>query len=338
MNLDKVEFYNLGACEAVPGIGEHGLMRVPAKVRNQLNERARFVGMDSVGIEIRFITDAPNVDLYLSMLKPEFDELSEIHIYKGDFLVKIIQIEPGVPFFYRLNPPPEFEVCATKILNDYTFSPNVWRIVCNKGVCVFHGIDVHGHTIRPPQPAELPKINWLAYGSSITHADLNGYSHFAATKLGYQIQNRGFSGACQIEKNLVDYLLDACQWDIITCELGVNMRASYTPQEFKLRAEYLIQRLAQIAKPAFIISIFPNSNSVDYTAEIDRITADETAYNKILKQLVEATGAANIHFINGYEILTEFKGLSADLIHPTIYGHSVMGYNLATKIENIMNG
>ncbi len=62
MNLKEVQLFNVGALEPVPGLGDAGMMRIPEKVRNCLNERARFVGMDSVGCEVRFVTDAPNID------------------------------------------------------------------------------------------------------------------------------------------------------------------------------------------------------------------------------------------------------------------------------------
>ncbi len=36
MDLKKVEFYNVGALENIPGFGENGLVRVPADVRNRI--------------------------------------------------------------------------------------------------------------------------------------------------------------------------------------------------------------------------------------------------------------------------------------------------------------
>lgn len=36
------------------------------------------------------------------------------------------------------------------------FSPNVWRVVCDRPVYILQGIDVHGHEMRPPKIEELP--------------------------------------------------------------------------------------------------------------------------------------------------------------------------------------
>lgn len=36
MNLENVDFFNLGDFEEIPGIGKHGMVRVPQNVRNQL--------------------------------------------------------------------------------------------------------------------------------------------------------------------------------------------------------------------------------------------------------------------------------------------------------------
>lgn len=91
------------------------------------------------------------------------------------------------------------------MFNQGGFAPNVWRIVCDCPTYTLQGIDVHEHEIRPPKPEELPALNWLAYGSSITNAHLDGYIHVAARKLRVQVQNKGFSGSCFCEKELVSH-------------------------------------------------------------------------------------------------------------------------------------
>lgn len=107
MNIDKVTFYNLGDLEPIPGHGENGLVRIPKHIRKCLNERARFVGKESVGVEIRFVTDAPIIDIYISATEPEFDtRIAILRVYKGNHLVDTIEMEPGVFKFYRIQTPP----------------------------------------------------------------------------------------------------------------------------------------------------------------------------------------------------------------------------------------
>jgi len=334
--INDVEFYNLGEFEEVVGVGTNGLVRIPARIRNLLNERARFIGMDSIGIEIRFVTDAPNIDVFLSALKPEFSECTSVRVYKGNFLINELELEPGKTLFYRINPPDIFKKVNSQMLNNGGFAPCVWRIVCNRSTVIFHGMNTHGYEIRKPRKDELPIMNWLAYGSSITNSHLDGYIHVAANKLKFQVQNKGFSGACHIEKELVDYIVDECDFDFITCELGVNMRGMYTPKMFRERASYLINRLVILDKPAMIITIFPNSDSERYSIESNSITSDEIAYNEILHDLVQQAKSDKLILVQGNELLSDINGLSADLVHPTVYGHAIMGLNLAEKVKEFL--
>lgn len=335
MDFDKVSFNNLGAIEAVFGFGENALVRVPEKVRNQLNNRARFVAMESVGIEVQFVTDAPNIDLYVSSLKPEFSERGIVRIYKGNFLCQTFELKPGVVHSFRLNPPSEFQKANQNMLCSKGFSPNVWRVAFDRSVIVLHGIDTHGYEMRKPDKSELPSKNWLAYGSSITNSNLDGYPFVAARSLGIQVQNKGLSGACHIEKAIVDYMFDDVQFDFITCELGVNMRGMFTPEEFEQRARHLMERIKESGKPAAIITCFPNHRTAEYAADTSIYTDHEQAYNKILEELVKEAQSPNIHLIHGYEVLTDVSGLGADLIHPTSYGHALMGINLANILRRV---
>lgn len=336
MEFENVSTNNLGALEEIPGFGKNGMVRVPADVRNKLNERAKFVGMDSGGIEISFVTDAPNIDIYLSAQKPEFVVRGMARVYKGNFLCQTLELEAGMVHFFRLTPPPNLNEVNDKMLNYKGFSSNVWRIVCDRATVIFHGINTHGHAVRPPNKEELPKLNWLAYGSSITNSHLDGYPHIAAQILGTQVQNMGFSGACHIEKEIVDYIIDKREFDFITCELGINMLGEFTPDEFEKRAGYLIDRIREAKKNALVISIFPHLNTKEYVNNPNIFTERETAYNQILNELVQKADSQNIQFVNGNEILNDVNGLSSDLVHPTAYGHAIMGMNLANKLKSFI--
>lgn len=336
MDFNNMLMHNLGALEEIPGFGKNGLVRVPKNVRNKLCDRGKFVGMNSVGIEFQFVTDAYNIDIYLSAQKPEFASLGSVRIYRGNFLYKILELEPGIVHMFRLNLPETFPNANEKMLHKNGFSPNVWRIVCDRASVIFHGINTYGYDVRQPKKEELPPLNWLAYGSSITNSNLDGYAHIAAQNLGIQVQNMGFSGSCQIEKELVDYMLDERAFDFMSCELGINMVDWFEPDVFCRRAGYLIDRLVEMKKPAIIISIFPNSKTDGYTNYKEERKLKETAFNEILEELTKKANLKTIQFIRGADILTDINGLSADLIHPTAYGHAVMGMNLAQKTEKFL--
>ena len=133
-------------------------------------------------------------------------------------------------------------------------------------------------------------------------------------------------------------MVDDCEWDFATCELGINMRGCFTPEEFEQRAAYLVDRFTATGKPVFIISIFPNCGTLGFAANAGIDTDREIAYNAILSSLVENKHAANLHFIPGSSILDDFAGLSGDLVHPCCYGHAVMGCKLADILKEKLNG
>lgn len=333
MNLDKVNYFNVGATETIPGYSSGGLVRVPEVVRVDLNERARFVGMDSTGVEVQFVTEAPNVDITFSVVSA-YDEQGLIRIYKGNFLHESLTVKAGEIITKRLNPPEVFESVNEILLSSGGYSPGVWRIVFEKSTGIFYGVNAYGHEIRKPTKSEIPSLNWLAYGSSITQGDLNGYPHVAAAVLKAQVQNMGMGGACMIEKELVDYIFDSRSFNFLTCELGVNMRKVFSPEEFKERAAYIIERAISSGVPALFITIFPNWGTGTFaTGKTEIETRNESEYNRILNGLVEDTKCKTLKLINGNEILTDTNGLSSDLIHPTEYGSAIMGINLAKEIS-----
>ncbi|MGL1890752.1 MAG: hypothetical protein OCD02_03950 [Spirochaetaceae bacterium] len=108
MNFENTELHNVGAVEEIEGLGDSCLMRVPEKIRHCLNERARFVAMDSIGCEIRFVTDAPHFDIYVSASQPEFDPRGEIRIFKGNFQCRVCEVEPGRIHNFRIISPEAF--------------------------------------------------------------------------------------------------------------------------------------------------------------------------------------------------------------------------------------
>ena len=284
------------------------------------------------------MTDAPVIDVYISAMKPEFAERGILRVYKGNYEVVTFEVEPGIKKFYRIDDlQGRFNGANENMFNQGGFAPNVWRIVCDCPTYTLQGIDVHEHEIRPPKPEELPALNWLAYGSSITNAHLDGYIHVAARKLRVQVQNKGFSGSCFCEKELVDYLVDECESDFMTCEIGINMRGWCSVEEFRKRVEYLVNRLVETKKPAVLISTFPNKRTYKYSAEHFELSEREAEYERILEELVNKADCKFLKLIKGEEILTDIYGLKGDLLHPSIYGHAVMGINLAEKLASFLS-
>jgi lysophospholipase L1-like esterase len=54
----------------------------------------------------------------------------------------------------------------------------------------------------------------------------------------------------------------------------------------------------------------------------------------ILEKAVSQMDSSFLHFISGDKVLTDFSGLSSDLVHPSDEGHILMGENLSQLIKS----
>lgn len=323
---DNLLFHNAADLETRDGIPGKILPRYPRSVRDSLNERGRMMAMESTGVEIRFVTTSPNVRIYLSTL----DADAHVWVQRGNYSLGRFPVAAGKMTPVHVVTPERFAGVKPGSLNDGMFSPDVWRFAFNRNAGVFHALDTFGHSVRAPRADELPKKRYLAYGSSITHSGLTGYPAHAARRLKVDLLNKGLSGSCHCEKEAADFLIEKCEFDFATLELGVNMRGHYEPPEFRKRAEYLIHKMVQKhpAKPIFVITVFPNFET--FWEERTLHGTHDAAYTEILRDIVAKAKHPTLEIIEGAEVLTEFSGLGQDLIHPSDeFGHVHMGENLA---------
>jgi len=188
----------------------------------------------------------------------------------------------------------------------------------------------------------VPKVRWLAYGSSITHGSgalvySNAYIQQAARSLKVDVLCNGLGGACLCEKEMADFLASRGDWDFITVEIGVNMRGCFTAKEFEKRAEYLISTLLDKnpEKPVIIITIFPNWT--DHSLNEDQSVVERNKkFNEILREIHARLNHKQLYMIEGADVVTDFSGLSCDLLHPSESGHIMMGENLAERLKSIL--
>jgi lysophospholipase L1-like esterase len=332
LNLAHLEFHNILAPEPWD-FGEGWLLpRYPRSVRESMNERGRLASREATGVEIRFVTSAPNLRVYLT--SPEVD--AEVVVYCGDFHHSTHQLAAGVRASLCLNPPERFGQVRTDALRRGPFSPQVWRVIGSRSALLFHGIESFGHFVRPPAREEKPRRQWLAYGSSITHSSWQGYPRQAAWRLGVDVLNKGLGGSCHVENTTADYLARQCQWDFATLEMGINMRGLFPPEEFERRARYMVEELttAKPGCPVVLITVYPN-----FAAHMEDggvALRNERAYNEILRGLAKEFAGRHVHLVEGAEVVREFSDLSADLLHPSAYGHARMGENLANLLRPII--
>lgn len=216
------------------------------------------------------------------------------------------------------------------------FSPAVTRLVVERGEVRLHAVDGYGSPYRRPLPEELPARRWLAYGSSITHADTYGYIFAAADRLGVEVLDKGLSGSCQVEPETVAFLAKEFSWDFMTCEWGVNMRGSVAPDAFARRAATALDMLTEVGKPVFHITVFPNGCRLLDDQPLER--GAEEAYDAILREEIRRRANPLLQLIEGREVLRCSAWLTGDLVHPSHPGHSRMGECLAALLRARLGG
>ncbi|WP_079911612.1 SGNH/GDSL hydrolase family protein [Paenibacillus sp. 32352] len=326
-------FHNVTALEKVPHFGGTHLCRFPQAVRHSLGERGKFIAEESTGCEIRFVTTASNVRL--SLIAPEQE--GEVAVYKGGILHSSHRLQAGVPHTLHLEEPARLSAIPRGQLLSSGFAPEVWRIIFGRSAGILLHLNTFGHPVRAPRPDETPSLRWIAYGSSITHGLSSyplSYIDQAARRLQADVLNKGMSGSCLCEKEMADFLVDQQDWDVMTLELGVNMRDRFTPEAFAERSEYLLHRVVKHHpdKPVFIITVYPN-----FATQSDLQAGDrERQYNEILHQQVALLRHPHLYLLDGAAIMQDYSSLSCDMIHPGPYGHMLMGERLAGLMRLVL--
>jgi hypothetical protein len=348
----NIELHNTVELEDAAGGGVH-LHRFPKAVRDCLSPLGRMVSQESAGCELRFVTEAENIRVAVSSLPSTLApwELhnQDVFIFKGAFFHSHQRLQPGKVNHIHLTDigggvKNAFLALKPDVRDTVYFSHNVWRVLLGHYPAVFHEVDTYGYPVRPPKPEELPKQRILFYGSSITNGASPTLYHLCyvqqcARHLKADALNQGLSGSCHCEKEMADYLAARDDYDTICLELGVNMRQGFTPDEFEARSRYLIERVIarHPDKPVFLITIFPNGQSPQNALKTDDLQHNQEAFNQILRDLAANLGHRNLHLLEGREILTDYSGITQDLIHPGDYGHCEMGSHLAARMREIQN-
>lgn len=280
------------------------------------------------GAELRFVTEAKRLTVSL-----ESDAPFSATAYNGDFQSAYFSQGAG-----KIEWKLEWRAALDGVAHtsENRFSKRVWRIaVSGDGNIRFGGIRTeNGEAIRPPHTDEVPRFCLLAYGSSISqgvgalYPPLN-YLNTAAQILGIDILNKALSGGCFCEKETVDYLCGET-FDAVYLEPGTNI-ADRPLHVIEERVGSLIDTFCTkfpekkifVATPVCGLSDVSDTAS-DYRENFAKTRSVITAHAK---------KHANAVLLDGHGILKKHYYLSADLLHPSDFGHVRMGHDFAALIE-----
>lgn len=330
--LDSVALHNVADLRPVPG--GVSLWRVPETVRDQLNDGAKFRVRQPDNVEIRFVCDGP------ARITLSSEGETDAVFFFGTLDARVrhtIGRTPVTIEFPAWNS--RLAALPPRHLAEQPFAPAVRRLIFGgrrREPIVLHGVEAQG--LRPPRPDELPRLRYLAYGTSITQGfDCEGphlsYVALTARELRADLINLGVGGSCFCEPAFADYIAGRSDWDFATLELSVNMTHFALP-DFRRQVGYLVHTVAGAnpARPVACLTLFPFF--CDFGVEDpDAVRGGRPdQYRQALRDAVADCPHGNVWLIEGPDLLRDIGGLTADLIHPGDYGMQEIARNLATRL------
>ena len=317
--------------------------RVPNAVFQDMEAGgAEEVAHNVTGVELRFVIKGESVKLVMSADEEKDSDFAAFHVYYGGIqggwsdheLHKHI---PGTPHTFEIKRPANLvKLQKMTELSGHDWDPEVVRVIFDRGRVFLH--DVIGE-VEPPTPAQCPKKTLLCYGSSITHGSNSiDMSHAWASVLGYNlnvdVRNLGMAGSCCMEPAMVDYIAslgEQGKWDMAVLELGINV-LSWEEEKILERVHNTLSQIAgrNPEKPIFVVSPF-------YYGNEDLLGSTHgQKWRKLIAQVVEDRKDPNVTYINGREVLDHIRYMSADEIHPNIYGQEHIARVMTEKIRSAL--
>ncbi len=325
MIYKNIEIYN--AAQLVETQNGVSWLRFPPQVDEgfELN-MGKEMNRGSTGVELRFIPVSDSVTIKLrSTEPPENKSVAVCHVYRGGLQGGWDDHEQnkyisGEVTEITIKKPQNME-----LLKDMTshaklpWNAELVRVIFDRGH--YEIIDVIGECL-PPKKEDTPQKTLLAYGSSITHGSnsidaSHAWASVVAHRLAYDLRNMGMAGSCAMEKETVDYIAKEGRegkWDIATLELGINV-ISWDESKIRQRVEYTINTVASQNpdKPVYVISPFYSDNDFKGSPQ-------PQLWRKTIEEIVNKSGFSNVTYVNGLDLLGDMSLISADGVHPDIYG------------------
>lgn len=300
--------------------------KVPSEICEVLSSRAPSHARKNIGMEIRFVPVDGDVKLTLSTLTE--GEVSKLYLYHGLVQSPTVITVTNEPTEFTFSLPEKLDALEkTRKRYDLAFSPRVIRLLMSAPRIVIHKIEGNA---RLPEADEVPSLNGIFYGSSITqgsHGVIPSlfWNRRTADKLGVDCRNYGFAGCCLVEHAMADYFASLEDWDFMVMELGINLVGKIELDEFRERVRYTLNTVhsAHPEKYIFCIDIFHyGSDNGDYHTKVD-------AFRQVVIEEAALIASPYIKIFGGETILTSDIGLSSDMVHPGIEGMIEMADNLS---------
>lgn len=321
-----------GISEVIPCEDGVRMRRVPKETYDGLNPKAQEMAERNVGAEIRFV---PTGDVKITLSTLNEDEYNTIYVYYGSF-----QSGWETASYTVTHTPKEFTFRQSSRLSELAvmseegrapFAPVIVRLLLGSAPLVIHKVE---GDVRPPRKEELPDMKGLFYGSSITHGSLAllpslFFSRHTADILGCDSENFGFAGSCHVERTMADYFASRTDWDFMVLEMGINVKGTMPPEEFRDRVHYMLNTIhgAHPDKYLFCLDIFTTYS--DYFDENHPSRHRTECFRSIVAEEAAAIRSEYVRHFDARTVLDTRQMLTEDLTHPTTEGVIHIADNLS---------
>jgi len=340
MQIDGMQFHNVGELRPPTEGGGRPIQRVPESVRTDLNEGARSRMRHPAGVELRFVPEGP-VELTLSMAPGGSADSGTVRVFWGP-IQGYDEFEIGTePRTFEVEMPEKLSRLKASAVEDLAFDPRVCRVCLpgehRGGYTLYHGASGER---RPPTDDELPDRTYLAYGTSITEGEAPLGEHLTyvsrtARRLDADLVNLGSCGTAYCDEAIADHIADRDDWDVATLSVSVNMVGTFSAEEFRERAANLVDTVASAHpdKPIACITIFRCSR--DVVEDHDEAETVEQ-FREELREVVAESPHDNVYLLEGPQLLPTIDGLTTDLVHPGDGAMTTIAEHLAAELRPLL--
>jgi lysophospholipase L1-like esterase len=310
------------------------LCRLPLALLPKLGPSGRIRPFAPAGAEIRFnlVGDEARVKLRFVDTRREVNRrLSVIaEIYHGTFAAGWVEIRDTWTEIVVTRPPAMSEISKAARQQPQAFPPELVRILLPLHTEI-RLLSITGE-VTPPGENQVPARRYLAYGSSITHGFIatrpgDAYPARVASALGVDAFNLGLGGAAKLEPEMADHIAGRDDWDFASLELGINLIGK-TTDEFRALVAGFLPRIVEPHRDKWIfcIDIFSCRHDLLDDPKLPQFRA-------IVRDAVQSLQAPRLVHLDGRALLTQWSGLSTDLVHPTSSGFAEIAAGLVNAIK-----
>lgn len=317
--------------------------RVPVSVHNAMEKKHMNPPLDSTGVELRFVLRGDSAVIRMCTLENDPKSFDTFHVYRGGLqggwedheIHRHVTGDIQEFVIHKSKNLANLKEMSRRIGLDWDCE--VVRIIFDRGR--FKIYDIEGD-ILPPAKSQCPAKTLLSYGSSITHGSnsidmSHSWVSVLAHNLNMDARNLGFAGSCALEPEMAEYIASEGEkgnWDVATLELGINV-LNWEDEKIANRVESILRQVAgrNQEKPVFVISPF-------YHCGEDFADNDNThSWRRIIPQIISKLNYPNVTYINGLDVLGDMRYISADQVHPNIYGAQRIADVLTKRIRAVLS-